>query len=369
MGTAGKRLASPRGLAVKGLNDPVPGAGFLRPTDPFGRTASLVFRRSFPVLGVPLLVRSNAEGVVMLATKTFADWGRLPPSLIGVSRSACLDVIVQPATDDVVPGRLTYRRHGPVFMAGAGPVLASVLLDQGHAVAFVPAQALGDDEWFGFHVLGLAWLLVSRFARVPLHAAGIVRNGCALLLLADSGRGKSTLTYACRVAGFGVLSEDAVFVDLGGGTARLWGSLSSHWLAEDTVAFFPEIARHPVVRRANGKTRIRVPGDGHGGAPLLTTDAPVAVVVLSRHGGPASLVTMDGDDVAGLIERDDTEGFDQYPAERPAIVAWLRTRPAFRLEIGEDPHAAAAMLRELVDAQREVGLDERALTGRLRSER
>ena len=51
---------------------------------------------------------------------------------------------------------------------------------------------------------------MSDFCR--LHAGGVVRNGAAALLVGPSGAGKSTLVVRMVGAGFGLLSDDEVWL-------------------------------------------------------------------------------------------------------------------------------------------------------------
>src|SRR5689334_12248646 len=114
------------------------------PADPLGRTATLAFEASFPVLGIPLRVRSNAEAVLDLAAGAFGAWRELPSGLVEPGPGAELDVVVHPVSSEPLPGRLACRRHGDVCLAAAGPVLAAVRLEERRAIVFVPAQALED---------------------------------------------------------------------------------------------------------------------------------------------------------------------------------------------------------------------------------
>lgn len=315
------------------------------PSDAFGRTARLEIEATFPVLGVPLRVRSNAAAAVELSSVSFGAWSALPAALVSDHAAAQLDIVVQAATIEPLPPRFEYRRHGPLFLAASGGVLAAVRLPERHAIVFVPEQALDDGAWFTTHVNGHGLMAASQQWRVPVHAAAVSHGTRTLLLSGASGAGKSTMAYACVVAGFDLLAEDAVFVDLSGAQPRLWAHSPQLWMAADTVRFFPELAGRPVVERPNGKRRIRVPAP----APILTTAGDVVTVLLGRGGGEPSLHPIDAKIVGDLLERDDTEGFDQYPDARPAVVAWMRTLPAYRLDAGADPAAAAHLLRELAE--------------------
>jgi hypothetical protein len=56
--------------------------------------------------------------------------------------------------------------------------------------------------------------LVARDQPVlPLHAACVGLRDRAVLLLGESGAGKSTATLRCLLAGLGVLAEDVVFIE------------------------------------------------------------------------------------------------------------------------------------------------------------
>jgi hypothetical protein len=296
-----------------------------------------------PVLGVRLRVRSNAEGMVMRLSRVFEPWTTLPPERLGPHR-ADLDVVVLPATRDALPDRLSYRRHGPLFLAAAGQVQWGVHLDSQHAIVFVPAQVLDDEEWCAAHVAGPGLLAASQRARVPLHAAVVVRDGQAIVLVGESGAGKSTQARACLDAGFDVLCEDTVFVDVSGPVPRLWGHSAWLWLPPESAVFFPDLAGASPMFRANGKRRLRTTAVRAGGRPCLTTDAPATLVVLDRHAERDGLTPIDTVVARSLMTEAVTEGFDQYVEQRPPVDAWLGTRPAWRLAAGGDPGRGAQIL-------------------------
>jgi hypothetical protein len=322
-------------------------SSFLMPSDAFGRTAVLAFEATFPVLGVPLRVRSNAEAAIALAADHFGGWLGLAEALVASGLQATLDVVVLPATAEPPPAALSYRRHGPVFLAAGGPVHIAVVLETRHAVAFLPRQALDDREWFCSHVGGFALLAVTQRTRVPLHAAAVVAGMQTLLLAGHSGAGKSTMAYACAAAGFSVLAEDTVFAELGARPVRLWGQASQIGLPADSTRFFPELAGEPMVERANGKRRIAARA-AMPWSPALTTSGDTAVILLERGAGEPILTRLESDRAAAVLEHDATSGFDQYPDEQPQLAAWLRTLPAYRLDCGASPQQAARLLESLV---------------------
>ena len=52
---------------------------------------------------------------------------------------------------------------------------------------------------------------MATFFRV--HSGGVVRNGCAVLLVGPSGAGKSTLVTRLVADGFSLLSDDEIWID------------------------------------------------------------------------------------------------------------------------------------------------------------
>lgn len=312
--------------------------------DAFGRTAPLTFTASFPFLGVPLHIRSNAERALALATVTFGPWASLAPRLVRRDGHAHLDVVVH-GDEASPPSRLDYRSHGNVFMSAGQGLLSTVRLDTQHAVAFVSPSALGEPDWFTAHVNGLGILAATQRDRLPLHAACIVRDGRAWILIGASGVGKSTLTYACHDAGAEVLAEDTVFVSLAG-EPRLWGHAACAWLAPDAERFFPVLAGRPVITRHNGKRRIAASLEVTGRQPRLAHEGTVTVVLLTRGADEPASTPVGPQDVGSALATVD-EGFDQYPEGRGAVVDWLSTQPAYRLSIGTDPARAAATVLAL----------------------
>lgn len=319
--------------------------------DPFGRTAPLVERATFPVLGVPLEIRSNAAAVLALADAAFGAWRRLDPALVEPERTARLDVIVHPdgGADAPLPPALTLRRHGPVFVAGAGANLFVTLLDRAHALAFVTPAALEDRAWADWHVLAWGRFAASLADRVPIHAAAVIEGGTAVLLLGPSGAGKSTLCYACARAGLPVLSEEVMHVGLARGL-RLWGHARTITLDPGASRWFGELRGTAATVRPDGTTCLAVPVPPP--APL-THQGPLVLCVLDRRAGagpglvpmppPASPEAFFGAD----------PGFDQMPDEFPRAAAALLAHPIVRLQLGAaDPTAAVDLVREAARAGR-----------------
>ena len=135
--------------------------------------------------------------------------------------------------------------EGSVTAGPSGPIAIHV---QGSSAA---------NQAFGFLNLlmaGLAWRLPYHRALL-LHAAGLVVDGRAFLLVGGEGAGKSTWAELGRQAGAGVLSDDLVLVHDGG-------------RGFDAMA-----------------TPFRVPMNG----PVLTGRWPIGAILGAAHATSASL--------------------------------------------------------------------------------
>lgn len=318
--------------------------------DLLGHTTPLTAQIELPLLGLPVLYRSNSPDLIGAAERALGAWRGLPAGAIEAGPPLVVDMLVQPLGSGDPPRdpaeRLVFRAHGDTFLAGGGGSLLSADMAHGRALAFVTPELAADEANLRSLVIEcLGLLLATRRDRTPIHAAGLVRAGRAVLLHGPSGSGKSTLCYAALRAGFALLAEDVVHVSLSGGT-RLWGSLSPICLLPDAPRLFPELAGLEPRVRSNGKLKIAVEG-GSGGALLHT--GPVAICLLERRPGQASRLEPAPADAAIAALGDAREpGFNLLRDQAPAAAAALAAGAVYRLQVG-DPASAAALLTTLTD--------------------
>ena len=81
----------------------------------------------------------------------------------------------------------------------------------------------------------IAWRLPARESAL-LHAAGIVIEGRAFVLVGGAGAGKTTWAQGARAAGADVLGDDLVLVDRSAGA---WQALASPFRAQASTLRFP----------------------------------------------------------------------------------------------------------------------------------
>jgi KaiC/GvpD/RAD55 family RecA-like ATPase len=80
-----------------------------------------------------------------------------------------------------------------------------------------------------------------RSSWTPIHAASVARQGSAVLIVGQSGAGKTSIAMTCAAQGWDYLGDDAVIVRAG--PPRVASLYSSARLREDTFQRYPEAMR------------------------------------------------------------------------------------------------------------------------------
>ncbi len=324
--------------------------------DLLGQSAPLSDSLEVPLLGVPVRFSSNSPAVIATAARALSRWRELPASLVEPGPPAQVTIVVHPlgAGDPVAPPseRFVFRAHGDSFLAASGGSILSAQMAAGVATAFVTPELAADEPNLRHNVIEcLGFLLVNYRDRTPVHAAAVVRNGRAVLLVGQSTAGKSTLCYACVRAGFGLMSEDTVSVSLARGM-RLWGHPGSIHLLPDAPRFFPELATLTPQVRANGKLKLAVDVSALGADRLVTSVERATICFVERSAGQASrLEPVAAGEAAAALSDPSEPGFDLLRDRAPAVARALTAEGAYRLTVGSDPTAAASLLAHLTDSQ------------------
>lgn len=182
----------------------------------------------------------------------------------------------------------------------------------------------------------LVLAMVAWRDRAPIHASAFLADGVALLLAGRSGAGKSCLATAADRAGFQILSEDTVYVQLRP-RLRVWGwPRNAHLLPADAVG----AAGPPRVR--NGKFKQVVSFQSATRRPINADRAALCVIASGEH---LSLSRIGTDAVLNRLFPLDP-GFDMLPRQIRRAVRALTCRGAWELRLGADPAAAVQLLAE-----------------------
>ncbi len=219
---------------------------------------------------------------------------------------------------------------------GAG-VRGSADLRRGVARARVSPEFAHDAAALRAQVLEpLLLFLLTAAGRAPIHAAGVVAEGVALLLAGPSGSGKSCLALEAQERGLELLSDDTVYVQTHP-VLRAWG-------IPRPVHLFPQdSAKHSgTVGVRNGKLKRAVPLAAFARAPADS----IALLLLVRGSAVALHPVTPAEALAAFAHLE--PGFDLRRTEIAYAVRRISAAGAWRLTLSADPAEAVALtLRHL----------------------
>jgi len=324
--------------------------------DPFGERPRRTWRRRYRVLGARIDFECDTAALAAVVDAAYAG---LPGSRVR-SRMPSYRVRLRFMPDEKTGVRGTVPQ--PRFSSGGG--LISSVIDASNYSVVAPAlrsalvvaspAMLARPHDLRCDLLEFAvFTLVARDQPVlPLHAACVGRRDRAVLLLGESGAGKSTAALQCVLAGLGVLAEDVVFVEprrltVTGVPNYLHLRLETPRLLPAAVA--RRIRRAPVIeRRYSGVRKYELDLRGTASGELRLPARLVAVVVLSRKvsRGGGLVHELPARELLRVLDRD-----QPYARSRPAwrtLRAALRRLPTFRLERGAAPADTATALAALL---------------------
>ena len=153
----------------------------------------------------------------------------------------------------------------------------------------------------------------------PVHSALIMRNGVGVALCGESLAGKSTLSYACARSGWSFVADDGTFLLRNRTDRYAVGNPYGIRFREDAKNLFPELARHQIARRQNGRLGMEVRT-----SELPVTTAPGCsidhMVFLRRaNSGAATMNRFDANDALRWLHRSPAYGpLDAQASQRQA---------------------------------------------------
>jgi hypothetical protein len=190
--------------------------------------------------------------------------------------------------------------------------------------------------------------LLAQHGRHLLHAGAVVIDDGAVVVLGDTGSGKSTLVFAAHRLGWPVLSDDVIAVRRVGDEVTAQGLPRPVSVPRDVTDAIP--GGRPVPEDYRARTELP--------AGTLTRDARAVQAVVAMAGDDAA---GSGDPVERLGSHDTLRAALRAgpslsdPAQQPevlAIAAALARRPAWRLRHGADTADAIADATRLLEAVR-----------------
>lgn len=248
----------------------------------------LVHAKMFYPYGFPTEVRTNAPQIF---TQCEELWGkferRFDSDVIRVA------VHVVEGQSDECPPAPTYRLMMPLMVIAAdGDNYSIADLAQNKTTATVSWAAVNHPQYVRYFFLdSTACQHISTRHTTPVHGGCVALNGRGVLLLGDSGAGKSSLSYACARAGWTYIADDSSFLLNGGSKRMIVGNCHQVRFRPTAAALFPELKGMEITPRCKGKPSIEMPMTFRPEVICAQTTQVDFLVFLNRNSdGPPGLV-------------------------------------------------------------------------------
>jgi hypothetical protein len=319
--------------------------------------------RAYSLHGLHLAVNGWDEAVDALHARlarleeiATADAPDLELELVGAPDGESLPDLERPATGrpvyDPPDGVVLYEDAADRLFLELGPRLRAVCEPGRGRARLDCVGAEGGDLWTLSHPLATLPLveLLKRRGLYSLHAGGLCRGGRGLVLPGTSGAGKSTLTLALVRAGFGFLGDDTLFLARRPEGLRLLAFPDEVDLTEQTVAFFPELARHLTAPRPGWRKR-QLRAEEAYGAEVVWECAPGHLVFPRVAGREESrLFPLEaGEALLDLVPNVLLTEPVSSQAHLDALAELANASSCWRLETGRDLDGAVRLLARLFE--------------------
>jgi hypothetical protein len=243
----------------------------------------------------------------------------------------------------------------PGLLCGASDcsTLAVMSAEQHAALIVVAPELLRFPYHVRYELIELAaFTLAARVqGLMPLHAACVGRGRRGLLLIGESGAGKSTAVLHCALRGFDLVSEDSLFVAprslLATGVANFLHVRreSLRFLAAADARL---IRRAPIIRRRSGVRKFEIDLRQRRFRLAPEPLEIAALVALSARGAGREPLLVP---IARREALERLRASQPYAASRPgwrSFAQRMRAVPAFELSRGRHPRESVAALEELL---------------------
>ncbi len=304
--------------------------------DPLLRSLETPLRmRLFP-LGFPLDIESNDPRVLDNAQSSFGVFTQSQNTAPLRMRIVCV-----PGANSTPPWpEHSFRGHRDWFTVVSGPENFLVAdLERAEAQAFFSPALIEDRDYFCITFFEASvYMTLQRHWMTPFHAAAVERDGFGICLAGSSGAGKSTLAYACARAGFGLLSDNTVYLVNSDTHPALLGNPSRLTLRAAARALFPELHSMATSHREKGDEILAIRAQTRFPERLVTRAEPGPVIFLQRGelergGTDAALDEIPADEARDLLFQDRNPYVDEphVLAESKRVIARTVRNGAYRM--------------------------------------
>lgn len=335
------------------LNPPAANAA-----DPFGEFGSSQRTIELDLLGTRFEFRSDSAELLDLVDQAYAG---LPAQRLDATRAPLRvdlalidDISLADQAEPPLP-----RMHGGAGLFGAvidGANFAFAAPAARSACVSISRGLLAAHRYNArYELLEFAvFTLASRAQNLaPLHAGCVGWQGRGVLLIGDSGAGKTTLTLQALLEGMEFLTEDASFVDPA--SLKVTGVANYVHPRFDALRFVEPEARRaqmqaaPVIRRRSGVEKFEVDLRGGSGAVLAATPLALqAIVFLSPEASDGQPLLRPLDLATATARLRATQPYAAQLDSWPAFERGIAKLRRFELRRGAHPREGVAALGELL---------------------
>ena len=268
----------------------------------------LPYRATFYPLGFAVEVLTNEEAVLALVEECWGGFQMrhsVPPLQVRIE-------VREGGSSECPPAPTLRVQRNLMSIVADAHNHAICDIKHGFSLIWLNYAALRHRRYLYFHFIETAaHILITTSRTTPIHAACVSRFGHGMLLTADSGVGKSTLSYACAKAGWTFTSDDGSFLLHDSDRPRVIGNCRQVRFRPTAKELFSELHGRDLTPRIQGKPSIEIPTAELG---LATSEhaAIHSVIFLNRKpSAEAELVRLQ----RGAAVQRFQDALNQYPHE------------------------------------------------------
>lgn len=311
-----------------------------------------------PVLGIRVTFESNDPLVIEIVDEAFSAWQNVEhsPRLISdISARFRIHVETGEETDSGKHAEVRVRSPDlPRTLLGSARSMGIADASRREALLYTTSGLVRDRHHFRHNVLEVLTLgVLTRLDRVPLGAACISKGDTALLLAGSAGSGRSTLAYAAAKAGFGILADDRVSIQLEP-RLRVWGTPGWILLPPSAASHFEDLAGRGPDLEVRGTPRLAIRTAALDALPAMPVAQRAAVCVLApAQEGQPPLEMLDASALQQAMIAGLDPSADLFAESIGDAIAVLAGHGGWRLRVGPDPAESLEHIQAMFEILRE----------------
>jgi hypothetical protein len=320
-----------------------------RRSDPLGRFVPTPHAITLQLMGRTVRLEANSPKIIDLALQFFAWYPRMPQGDPELTWR-----IVTESNGHARPGMSTsgFSDADLSFVNLGQRSFLAVDAETRLGVAFLDEIFADADEprFIGRPPLPTLFCMSAASLGITcISAASVAFGGKCVLLLGEPNSGKSTTSYVAAKLGMEFFADQVVFLECASSVIYAWGDPFPAVFRPATLDFFPELGAE-LRPSSYGDHRFYYFDKSKLQSKPARSVAPLCSILLERAVAeesrldplpPAELSRHLG---AGLLFKES----ERFRSQESRVFAGLAKLPAYRLSYGENPAAAATIVRDLL---------------------